>query len=63
MRKELSHALMIWVYAQREDRGDAFATETEVESMLSDPLAFADMLKGVDAYKFIETVLNLTENL
>jgi len=43
--------------AERNERGDAFATESEMRSIESDPLGWLSMLRGKDAYRLFERIL------
>lgn len=58
LRQLLGEAIVAWATDLRAFRGDRFATERELESIKSDPLGFADLLKGADAYEFFREIVN-----
>lgn len=59
LRRLLSQAIVEWAADERDARGDIFATARDLENIKSDPLAFADLLKGEDAYKFLDRLLGI----
>lgn len=62
LRAVAEKALVEWASGQRDLRGDGFATESELESIKSDPLGFADLLKGEDAYDFLHRMLRIEQD-
>lgn len=59
--KELRNAVVMILAdhfaRERRERGDAFATEDEMQAILSDPIAWLSMLRGEDAYVILERAI------
>jgi hypothetical protein len=63
VRRVLESAFVAWVERERIRRGDACATEAEVETIKTDPLAFDRMLQGADAWEFYQFVCQAADQL
>jgi hypothetical protein len=62
IRKNMEAAIVAWVEEERSFRGDRFATEHDLENIKIEPLGFADLLQGEDAYKFVRRCLDIARD-
>lgn len=57
MQEHVAAIFIAWAQAQRAERGDAFATESEMAAIASDPTAWLNMIRGYDAFELMRDLL------
>src|SRR5262245_48424383 len=62
-RKLLEAVMVAYATGQRDVNGDSFATEKELESIKSDPLAFDSILNGYPARELLRLIWDTARDM